>query len=323
MAAPRARMPGLLLLAAALLAPLSCLAATASTPGEELRLWPGPAPGTQEWKHPETVTHSPNGDRIVSNVVEPTLTVFLPPAERATGAAVVVVPGGALRILSLDNEGTKVARWLNERGIAAFVLKHRTLQIPPGEPLMPRLPAGTAARGEIEIRNANANPQPDDAGLAEVLRMSVADAQAAMRLVRSRAAEWRVDPHRVGMMGFSAGGGVAVGVTLAREPGTVPDFLVSLYGPSLQDVHLADDAPPLFIAVGSEHFNVTRGCLALFAAWRAADRPAELHVYDGITGGFGMTKRGVPVDGWNDRLHDWLVARGIVGRQPGGQPPRS
>jgi acetyl esterase/lipase len=113
-------------------------------------------------------------------------------------------------------------------------------------------------------------------------------------------------------MGFSAGGGVAVGVALAEKSDASPDFLVSLYGPSLMDVNVPSHAPPLFIAVGSTHFNVTNGCLALFAAWKSAGKSAEIHVYDGVSAGFGMSKRGLPVDTWTDRLHEWLIARKIT-----------
>jgi acetyl esterase/lipase len=144
--------------------------------------------------------------------------------------------------------------------------------------------------------------------------MAVADAQQALSLARRNAAAWRIDPARVGIMGFSAGGGVAVGTALAEKSDASPDFLVSLYGPSLQDVNVPAHAPPLFIAVGSTHFNVTNGCLALFAAWKAAGKPAEIHIYDQVSGGFGMSVRGLPVDSWNDRLHDWLVARKITTR---------
>jgi acetyl esterase/lipase len=162
---------------------------------------------------------------------------------------------------------------------------------------------------ELEIRNGIANPEPDDAGLREVLRMGTADAQLAIRLARTTAATWRIDPARIGIMGFSAGGGVAVGTALAEKSDASPDFLVSLYGPSLQDVNVPAHAPPLFIAVGASHFNVTNGCLALFAAWKAAGKPAEIHVYDQVSAGFGMTKRGLPVDAWSDRLFEWMAAR--------------
>jgi acetyl esterase/lipase len=294
-------------------AALALCSITAVRAQTELRLWPGKAPGSEDWSLPESVTQAASGDRVITNVSDPSLTVFLPDAATATGAAAVIAPGGALRVLGFDNEGVKLARWLNERGIAGFVLKYRTLQVDPSAPRgpLPGMP-GQGARQELVIVNGNANPAPDDSALGEVLQLAVADAQAALALVRSRAGEWRVDPARVGIIGFSAGGGVAVGTALAAKSDASPDFLVSVYGPSLQDVNVPADAPPLFVAVGATHFNVTNGCLALFAAWKAAGKPAEIHVYDGISAGFGMTKRGHPVDGWTDRLHEWLVARELT-----------
>jgi acetyl esterase/lipase len=281
----------------------------------ELRLWPGIARGSEHWSIPESITTSASGDRVVTNVSDPSLTVFLPETAIATGTAAIIAPGGALRALAFDNEGVKLARWLNERGIAAFVLKYRTLQQDPSAPRapLPGMPGpGSVPRQELVIVNGNANPAPDDAALREVLELAVADAQAALMLVRRRAGEWRIDAERVGIIGFSAGGGVAVGAALAAKADASPDFLVSVYGPSLQDVNVPAHAPPLFIAVGATHFNVTNGCLALFAAWKAAAKPAEIHVYDGISGGFGMTKRGQPVDGWTDRLYEWLLARELT-----------
>ena len=144
--------------------------------------------------------------------------------------------------------------------------------------------------------------------------MGVADAQQALKLVRRNADAWHVDPTRVGIMGFSAGGGIAIGAALAERSDASPDFLISLYGPSLMDVNVPAHAPPLFIAVGATHFNVTNGCLALFAAWKAAGKPAEIHVYDQVSAGFGMSKRGLPVDAWIERLQEWLVARKITTR---------
>ena len=293
---------------------LAIAAGAAAQAPEEIRLWPGRAPGSENWTRPEVVTTSPAGDRTISNVSDPTVTVFLPPQASTAGAAVVIAPGGALRVLGWDNEGVKAAQWLNSKGIAALVLKYRTLQAtsdggrgrgaaPPG------LAAAAGPRKELEIRNGNANPEPDDPALREVLQMGIADAQQALRLARRNAAAWRIDPARIGIMGFSAGGGIAVGTALAERSDASPDFLVSLYGPSLQDVNVPAHAGPLFIAVGASHFNVTNGCLALFAAWKAAGKPAEIHVYDQVSAGFGMTKRGLPVDSWSDRLLEWLVAR--------------
>ena len=286
-------------------------------PGTEIRLWPGKAPGSERWTIPEQVVRSASGDRIISNVSDPTLSVYLPDPGIATGTAMIIAPGGALRVLGYDNEGVKVARWLNGKGIAAFVLKYRTLQQSPDNRGAatpgPAAPAATP-RQELQIRNANANPEPANAALGEVLQLAVADAQAALRLVRSNATAWRIDATRIGIMGFSAGGGVAVGTALAERSNATPDFLISLYGPSLMDVSVPDHAPPLFIAVGATHFNVTSGCLALFAAWKAAGKPAEIHVYDQVSAGFGMTPRGLPIDTWTERLYDWLVARQLATR---------
>lgn len=301
-------------LLALLIAPMSFGAA----PPQEIRLWPDKAPGTESWAVPESTTTSPNGDRTVSNVSDPTLTVFLPDPSIATGTAVVLAPGGAMRVLGIDSNGTQVAKWLNDRGIAAFVLKYRTLQQAPGARGMPGGGAGPGAgqagppRQELEIRNANANPEPGNAELAAVVMMAIADGQQALRLVRRNAKEWRVDPARVGIMGFSAGGGVAVGTALAEKSDAYPDFLMSLYGPSLVDVNVPGHAPPLFIAVGATHFNVTNGCLALFAAWKGAGKPAEIHVYDQVSAGFSLARRGLPVDGWIDRAYEWLVARNLT-----------
>lgn len=334
----------MLLPAIALLAASSASLAAAPAP-QEIRLWPGKAPGTENWTVPESVTTSPNGDRTVSNVSDPTLTVYLPDPAIATGTAVVLAPGGAMRVLGIDGNGTHIAKWLNEKGIAAFVLKYRTVQQAPrgagpgapgaggpGGPAAGGPPraggpgavsgappraggpggAGAPARQEIEIRNANANPEPDDKALAEAVQMAIADGQAALRLVRKNAREWKIDPARVGIMGFSAGGGVAVGTALAEKSDAYPDFLMTMYGPSLVDVHVPEHAPPLFIAVGATHFNVTNGCLALFSVWKAAGKPAEIHVYDGVSAGFGLSNRGLPVDGWIDRAYEWLVARKLT-----------
>jgi len=280
-----------------------CLSALGAAP-IELRLWPGKAPGSENWSVPESITER-GGGRIATNVTDPTLTVYLPDTSKSTGAAIVVAPGGALQALSIDSEGTRVAEWLNSKGIAAFVLKYRLRQQPPGAGRTAAAPP-TGPREELKIVKGNANPAPGDAVLDEVLRMGIADAQQALRLVRKNAAEWRVDPKRVGLMGFSAGGGVSVGAVLADAPGASADFLISVYGPSLQDVNVPADAPPLFVAVGANHFNVTNGCLALFAEWKKAGKPAEIHVYDQVSGGFAMSKRGLPVDTWPDRLIDWM-----------------
>ena len=240
--------------------------------------------------------------------------MFLPDAAIATGAAAVIAPGGALRVLGFDNEGVKVAEWLNEHGIAGFVLKYRTLQQDPSAPRgpLPGMPGPGSARAGTRHRQRQREPRARRRRARRGARARRRRRASGARARAQSRGEWRIDPKRVGIIGFSAGGGVAVGTALAPQSDASPDFLVSVYGPSLQDVNVPPHAPPLFVAVGATHFNVTNGCLALFAAWKAAGKPAEIHVYDGISAGFGMTKRGHPVDGWTDRLHEWLVARELT-----------
>ena len=162
----------------------------------EIRLWPDGAPGSEHWSIPESVASSPSGDRVIANVSDPTLTVFLPDSSVATGAAALIAPGGALRVLGFDNEGVKVAEWLNERGITS--VRAQVPHAATGPVRTARSVAGHAGawRGttsELVIVNANANPVTGDAALAEVLEFAVADAQAAFRLIRENASDWRID----------------------------------------------------------------------------------------------------------------------------------
>lgn len=287
---------------------------------EVIKIWPGQAPGSENWEVAETLTTSPNGDRVYANVSEPTIEVFLPAAGAGNGTAIVIAPGGAMRVLGYDGGGTEIARWLNTLGVAGFVLKYRTVQQTPIDENTPRITpsgfGGVGSRVELQVSDmplANAIPERNNQELQEVVQMGIADVQQALRLIRKNADKWEVNVNKVGAMGFSAGGGVIIGSALTDDHSEgSPDFLVSLYGPALIDVHVPEHAPPLFMAVGSEHFNVTNGLLALFSVWKAAGKPVELHVYDGVNGGFDLAERGLPVDGWNEQLEEWLVARDII-----------
>jgi dienelactone hydrolase len=138
--------------------------------------------------------------------------------------------------------------------------------------------------------------------------MAIADGQQAIRVLRRDSARYAIDPKRIGILGFSAGGGVAVGTAVTESSDAYPDFVATVYGPSLVDVTVPQQGAPLFIAVMDGHFNVTNGCAALFTLWKEAGRPVEFHVYDH---GYGPAS-GMPVTTWTDRLHDWLLARKIL-----------
>ncbi len=265
----------------------------------------------------EKNSFTPSGEiNIISQVTEPRITVYLPEANKATGAAVILCPGGAMRILSWNNDVIKMAKWLNERGIAAIGLKYRlmsTAQMP--APKDPSKPFGAAFRVDIQdfqkFNKANANPSTEPEG-TEIVYKAAADANEAILEVRKHAKEWNIDPQKVGFLGFSAGGGVAIAQTvLNTSVDSRPNFLAVNYGPSLVDVNVPENAPPLFICSNIDHPNVAAGCMALFMEWKKVQKSAEIHLFSGTKGGYSIEKQGKPVDEWSDLFLNWLVSEGI------------
>jgi len=275
---------------------------------ETIPLWEGKAPGSEGWDYQEKTSSFPGGGSIVQNVVNPTITAYLPDPSIANGAAIIVCPGGAFRMLSLDGEGNNVAMWLNKQGFAAFVLKYRLLKTGDSERMAPM----DLSKIKLSLKYANANPAPDNHELNNVIRLATSDGQQAIRLVRRNAKKWRIDPSKIGIMGFSAGGGVAVGTALLDDPEGYPDFVVSLYGPSMVDVHVPKNAPPLFIAVAANHKPVSMGCVALYSLWNEAGKSAELHVFSKGTGPFGIKLQGLPSDAWPDLFLKWIRGEGLI-----------
>jgi len=275
---------------------------------ETIPLWEGKAPGSEDWDYQEKISSFPGGGSIVQNVVNPTITAYLPDPSIANGAAIIVCPGGAFRMLSLDGEGKNVAMWLNKQGFAAFVLKYRLLKTGDSERMAPM----DLSKVGLSLKYANANPAPDNHELNNVIRLATSDGQQAIRLIRRNAEKWRIDPSKIGIMGFSAGGGIAVGTALLDDPEGYPNFVVSLYGPSMVDVHVPKNAPPLFIAVAANHKPVSMGCVALYSLWNEAGKSAELHVFSKGTGPFGIKLQGLPSDAWPDLFLKWIRGEGLI-----------
>ena len=252
-----------------------------------------------------------DGQRIVSGVTQPSLEVYLPSAEKNVGTAVILCPGGAMRFLSWTNDVERMARYLNERGIAAIGLKYRLNNNPAqGGGNMPEMVDVT---GFQKFDKANANPMPSAEGDAANMR-AVDDCRAAVKIVREHAEEWNISPAKVGVLGFSAGGGVAIGATICAAEGEMPDFLVTVYGPSLMDVSVPANAPDLLIMTRAVHPNVAAGCLGLFMEWKKAGKNAELHMYGDGAGPFALADRkgNNTTDTWADDLMSWLAARGFA-----------
>jgi len=263
---------------------------------EEVRVWPGQAPGTEDWKGSEETADVtlPNVGkiRVITNVTVPTLTVFRPVRGKANGTAMVVLPGGSFRALAWDVDGLETAQWLADRGITAFLLKYRVR--PPQE--------GESFGESLE----------DFARATKARRaIVVADAEEAIRFVRSHAQQYSVAVNRVGIIGFSAGAMVTVEVALAKDPAIRPDFAVPMYGAALTSEVPTAAAPPLFIGAAQDDPQLPAiNSVAIFQRWTTAGLPAELHIYDKGGHGFGFRPHHLPVDAWPASFERWLASHG-------------
>jgi acetyl esterase/lipase len=272
--------------------------ATPSQPNA-VEIGTGPLPDA---KNPES-WHIQYGSRFARNVTVATLTPFLPDPAKASGAAVIVAPGGGFRTLSMENEGWNVARALAEKGVAAFVLKYRLNQTPADMPGF--------ERSMREMFSATARPpRPDPERAMAGLAPQIADARAAFALIRKRSAEWHVDPHRIGMVGFSAGAMLTMATTLAGEDAK-PAFIGIIYGP-LAPVTVPADAPPLFIALAADDPFFANGGYGLIDSWKAAKRPVEFHLYEQGGHGFGMYPKETTSTGWFEAFVRWIGMHGML-----------
>ena len=266
-------------------------------------LWPDGAPGSEGWaqQEQETLAPPPIGIRVVRNVTQPTLTAFLPDRAAAPGAAVIVCPGGAFHFLAIEHEGTQVARWLNARGVAAFVLRYRLIETPVDDDIL------------SQQMHQNLTDRDRFGQLMQGLRpLIIADGLQAVKLVRRRAAEWGVASDRVGILGFSAGGYVTTGVALEYDADSRPDFAAPIYSSPYEGISVPADAPPLFIAAAHDDAFAASASVPLYSAWSTAGRSAELHIYSKGGHGFGMRKQGLPADHWIDHFGDWLQVQGVL-----------
>lgn len=260
----------------------------------EIALWPGGAPGSEGKDAPEKVRITEGGDHVVSGVHKPSITPYLPEAGRATGAAVLVIPGGGHSALWMDHEGYNLARVLQSRGMAAFVLKYRLAR---------------ETNSTYTIRGH-----------------ALADTQRALRLIRSRAAEWRIDPRRLGAVGFSAGGELVWlasanpgnGSSDATDPverqSARPDFLGFIYPGRSGDIQPDPNSPPAFLACAfDDRKDISEGLAEVYLRFKRAGVPAELHVYSSGGHGFGLREKNPrPVGRWSDRFEEWLSDSGFL-----------
>lgn len=267
---------------------LLLLLAVSARAQEPIPLWPNGAPGSEGKTSAEKVRVNQDGEHIVSNVHHPSITPYLPSKDKATGVAVIVVPGGGHRELWMDHEGCNVGQWLKDHGVAAFVLKYR----------LAREPGSTYTIEGTEL----------------------ADLKRAICLVRRRATEWNIEADHIGVMGFSAGGELAslaatrydAGLADAVDPigreSSRPAFQALFYPGPQHDMTFTKDTPPAFLVCGEDDTSeIALGVPELYKALKQAGVSAELHVFARTGHGFGLrpTNR-PPISDWPQLFVDWL-----------------
>ena len=239
-------------------------------------------------------------NNVVTNVSVPTMEVFRP--RNPNGVSVIIAPGGGLYALSISSEGNDVAKWLTNNGITAFVLKYR---------LVP-----TADDGVQELTDDGAtNPTRVGERVAPVMPYAIADGLSAVNYVRDNAENLKIDPTKIGFMGFSAGGAVTMGVAYNNTAANRPDFLVPVYPWTtvmpVQDV--PQDAPPMLVICSSDDpLGLATGSIELYSSWLKANKPVALQMYAKGGHGYGMKNQGLPSDHWIKRFYEWSVAEGIT-----------
>ncbi len=261
-----------------------------SAESQVVNIWPGAAPGSENWTQKErTADNTPIGT-VVFNVVTPTLTAYLPERTRATGTGVIIAPGGAFVALAIDLEGNNVARWLQEKGIAAFVLKYRIM-----EKRQEGIPSGM---------------NMDEAG-----KYGIADGIQALKVVRQHAAEWGLSPDRVGFMGFSAGAMVTSGSLLQKDAAARPNFAAMIYGGPFGVIPaIPAKLPPMFLAWAQDDALALGPVVKFYEALTSAGHKPEVHIFRAGGHGFGMQKQGASSDHWIDAFYYWLEAQGFTRR---------
>lgn len=291
-------------LLAAVLLSAAAGSACGETAPEPILLWPHGAPGEKGDVGEEKELPPQKGDNTIriTNVTKPTITVFRPPADKNTGAAVLICPGGGYNILAFNKEGTEVAEWLNSIGVTGVVLKYR-------------VPA-----------------RKDRARYAAPLE----DAQRALGLVRQRAKEWGIDPARIGVLGFSAGGHLAAAlsnnydqrtyqpVDSADQVSCRPDFAVLVYPAYLvgKDTHqlapelkVTANTPRTFLVQTEDDHIPVEGSLFYYLALKHAKVPAEMHIYPSGGHGYGLRPSANTVSTWPQRAAQWMRTLGVLERK--------
>ena len=264
-----------------------------------IKLYPGKAPGSEAWNwEVKEFTPMPN-NRMLFNVTDPTLTIYPAATGKGNGTSIIIAPGGAFHILSIDSEGHDVAKFLSARGITAFVLTYRVVKSNGPNPFAELMPLMKDFKTLDEIN-------------ATVVEMATQDGIEAIKYVKANASKLGIDPQKMGFMGFSAGGTLTMNVLLSAPQELKPNFIAPIY--HYADAVTGKDMPkastPAFIAVAADdNLGFAPHSIRLFERWNAAKHPSELHVYENGGHGFGMRKNNTASDNWINDFENWLKIR--------------
>ena len=280
------------LLLALLLLPAICLS-------QKIIELPYTNPANLSWEAEEKAFFSSQWQtEVVTNVSFPTMEVFQADPTIANGTSVIVAPGGGLIAHSIEKEGNDVARWLNSKGITAFVLKYRLLNI-----------------GDKKLNEVANSPQELIPMVKPILSLAVNDAKTAVNYVRQNAAKWDLDPGKIGLMGFSAGGSVTMGAAISEDESMLPNFIVPVYPwmTVMAGYEIPEELAPMFLVCSSDDpLLLAPESIELYSRWVDEGGKAELHMYARGGHGYGMKPQGLPSDKWIDRFYEWAVSEKIV-----------
>lgn len=269
-----------------------------------VQIYEGAVPGSESWDWQEGIQEGSTWrTQVVYNVAKPSLTIYKPDPAIANGTAVVICPGGGFIALAMGNEGYDVASWLVKKGITCFVLKYRVAHINTTDAVKY---FNDAIHGGDKEKLQNQK---------DAVPYSIADGKAAIKYVRAHANDYGINPNKIGILGFSAGGTVAASAAFNYTAENKPNFVVPIYAyfPKAMQGKVEDDAPPLFIAVAAnDALNLQQQSIDLFTAWNTVKKDAELHVYNQGSHGFGMRVQHTTSDTWIERLAEWMVVKELI-----------
>lgn len=271
----------------------------------------GIPPGSENWTSHEQVTQS-TGDQMVRNVVIPTVTVFRPAANNDNGTAVIVAPGGAFHVLMMENEGYVMARWLTKRGITAFVLKYRLQHTPEKDSEWQEFAKKTFSELP-RVSPTEVYPPMSHPGAEQARLWGEEDGRQAIRFVRLHASEFFINSSKIGIMGFSAGGGISVNAATRFDSLSRPDFVGAIYAGYRIVSPVPENVPPLFIAITDDDKSVAPISSArLFEDWHKLGKVVELHIFSNGSHGFGTKQQGKLSDQWMNLFKNWMAAEGFL-----------